>query len=451
VRSEYKSTFSNKKFVVLMVALIVTILIDTSVVKVNDLIDKNFIPLQSKLILFSINSLLCLLLQFVIIRYIQTSLSPLKVQSTFKARILPFLSLISLGILGALIGYLIFQQFYNEYYDTSISISIVVVSYGTSATFMIWLSLLFISWYRSSRSLIVLLYFMAMSVIAFNLVMTAAFASAKIGDRPDRVGEYVGSSGDISGGSHAVLNTIYRISSFVAFFGIRITTVILMKSYREKLISPILFWIILIIPLVYFLITYSYQVLLGQLLISYVQIDPITVSIIMSAFLSLSKPIGGLLFGISFWNISKVVSYERNIKTYMIISGWGMLLIFTANQAAIQIVSPYPPFGLATITVLNIAGYLMLLGIYNSASLVSMNDNLRKSIRKHALRSNLLGLIGHAEMEKEIQRTVTDLVESQDIEALHTQGEVELDEKELRRYIDIVIKEVKKGEQSPDV
>ena len=174
-------------------------------------------------------------------------------QSTFKARILPFFSLISLGILGALIGYLIFQQFYNEYYNTSISISIVVVSYGTSATFMIWLSSLFISWYRSSRSLIVLLYFVAMSVIAFNLVMTAAFTSAKIGDRPDRVGEYVGSSGDISGSSHAVLNTIYRISSFVAFFGIWITTVILMKSYREKLISPILFWIILIItPCLFF-------------------------------------------------------------------------------------------------------------------------------------------------------------------------------------------------------
>ena len=60
----------------------------------------------------------------------------------------------------------------------------------------------------------------------------------------------------------------------------------------------------------------------------------------------------------------------------MIISGWGIFLIFAANQAAIQIVSPYPPFGLATITVLNIAGYLMLLGIYNSASLVSTNNRL---------------------------------------------------------------------------
>ena len=431
-----------------MLALIVTILIDTSVVKVNDLIDKNFIPLQSKLILFSINSALCLLFQFFIIRYIQASLSPLKVQRTFKAKVLPLISLISLCILGILIGFLIYEQFYNEYYDTSISISIVMISYGTSATFITWLSLLFFSWYKSSRNLIVFLFFVAMAVIAFNLIMTAAFASTKIGDRPDRAGEYVGSSGDISGGSHALLDTIYRVSSFVSFFGIWITTVIIMKSYREKQVNPILFWIILSIPLVYFLITYSYQVLLGQLLTSYVQIDPITVSIIMSAFLSLSKPIGGLLFGIAFWNISKVVSYERNIKTYMIISGWGIFLIFAANQAAIQVVSPYPPFGLATITVLNIAGYLMLLGIYNSASLVSMNNDLRKSIRKHTIKSNLLDLIGHAEMEKEIQKTVTNIIDSQELIGIDKEINFDLDEKEMRRYIEVVLKEVKRDDKS---
>jgi hypothetical protein len=170
----------------------------------------------------------------------------------------------------------------------------------------------------------------------------------------------------------------------------------------------------------------------------------------LSAFLSLSKPIGGLLFGIAFWNISRMVGYERNIKTYMIISGWGMFLIFAANQAAVQIVSPYPPFGIATITVLNIAGYLILLGIYNTASLVSTNNELRKTIRKHTLQSNLLDLIGHAEMEKEIQKTVTEIVESRDILDITKEREIELDEKEMRRYIDIVIKEVKKGKRSPD-
>ena len=114
----------------------------------------------------------------------------------------------------------------------------------------------------------------------------------------------------------------------------------------------------------------------------------------------------------------------------MIISGWGIFLIFATNQAVTQIVSPFPPFGLAIYNCFELrAGYLMLLGIYNSASLVSTNNSLRKYIRRHALlKSNLLDLIGHAEMEKEIQQTVTDIIENQDIPEVNK--EVELDEDE---------------------
>lgn len=71
----------------------------------------------------------------------------------------------------------------------------------------------------------------------------------------------------------------------------------------------------------------------------------------------------------------------------MIISSWGILLIFASNQADTQIVGPYPPFGVSTITALNTGAFLMLLGNYNSAALVSVSTNLRKSIRKHALES----------------------------------------------------------------
>jgi hypothetical protein len=236
--------------------------------------------------------------------------------------------------------------------------------------------------------------------------MTAAFASAKVSDRPHLAGEYVGSSGDISGGKHLLVDYTYRISTFMSFFSIWITTAILMNYYREKLINIVVYWIVLSIPLIYFIISYFYQAILGSILISFVRIDPITVSIVLGAFLSISKPIGGLLFGVVFWNISRIIGYERNIKTYMIISGWGVLLIFSSNQAATQIVNPYPPFGLATITILTTAAYLMFLRIYNSATLVSANNELRRSIHKHALESKLLSLIGHAEMEKEIQKTV---------------------------------------------
>ena len=293
--------------------------------------------------------------------------------------------------------------------------------------------------------MIVLLYFISMSVIAFNLIMTGAFITVKVNNRPQLAGEFVGSSGDLTGGRHQLLDNIYRISSFMSFFSIWITTAILMNYYREKLINALVYWVILFIPLIYFIITYFYQFILGGILDSFLEIDPVSVSIIIGAFLAFSKPIGGLLFGVVFWNISRIIGYEKNIKTYMIISGWGILLIFSSNQAATQIVSPYPPFGLVTITILVTASYLMLLGIYNSATLVSANNELRRSIHKHALESKLLGAIGHAEMEKEIQNTVKQVNRDKYELEKELEEPVELDEMELEKYIEFVVREVRKG------
>jgi hypothetical protein len=438
-------SLTQKEFLPFMIALIVILLIDISFVRIYDLIQKNFIPMQNELILFSINSSLCLLLQLYLIRYIRKSLKLDRIDKTLRVKSIYIISLVSLCVLGSLIGFLIFQQYYNNYYDSTLSIAIIAISYGTAAALIIWLSLLFFSWYRSTHNLIVLLYFLSMVVIAFNLIMTASFAGVKVSERPYHIGAYSGGGGDISGGRHLLLDNIFKISSFMSFFSIWLTTAILMNYYREKLVNAVVYWLILALPLVYFLITYFYQFFLAKILISYLVIDPITVSIILSAFLSLSKPIGGLIFGVAFWNISKIISYERNIRTYMIISGWGIFLIFAANQAPAQMLVPYPPFGLATITVLTTASYLMLLGIYNSATLVSANNELRRSIHKHALESKLLGAIGHAEMEKEIQNTVKQVNRDKYELEKELEEPVELDEMELEKYIEFVVREVRKG------
>lgn len=133
----------------------------------------------------------------------------------------------------------------------------------------------------------------------------------------------------------------------------------------------------------------------------------------------------------------------------MLISGWGIFLIFAANQGVTQQTTPFPPFGIPTITVLNVAAYLMLLGIYNSAILVSANTNLRRFIYKRALESRLLSLIEHAEFEKEIQKTVNKISRDKSILEMNTKIEYELDEDELKKYLDVVIREVKRGERVP--
>ena len=58
-----------------------------------------------------------------------------------------------------------------------------------------------------------------------------------------------------------------------------------------------------------------------------------------------------------------------------------------------------------------------------------------------------MDLIGQAEMEKEIQNTVTETVESQDILSMNNEREIELGEKEMKRY-SIVLREVKKDSTS---
>jgi HAMP domain-containing protein len=109
--------------------------------------------------------------------------------------------------------------------------------------------------------------------------------------------------------------------------------------------------------------------------------------------------------------------------------------------------TPYPPFGLATLTVLVSASYLMLLGIYHSATLVSTNNELRRSILKHALESKLLSAIGHAEMEKEIQNTVAQVNRDKYELEKELEEPVELDDTELEKYIEFVVREVRKGSQ----
>jgi hypothetical protein len=430
-----------------MLSLIVTVVIDISIVKVYDLVDKSFISDETKFLLFSINTSVCIALEFFIIKYLYTSFKGYRWKKSLKINLLYKISFISLLMIGTLMAVLIFQQLYYNYYKIVIPILIVIISYIIASTFIIILSILFLSWYKSQRNKIIFLYFISMLLIAFNLVMTATITVIKLSDRPNEIRNFIGGTVDLSVGKYEFLNNIYKASSILSFISIWITTALLMNYYREKIINVIAYWILLSIPLVYFLINYIYQIIFTNILISYLTIDPITVSIILTTFLSLSKPIGGLTFAAVFWNISKTVGYEKNIKSSMVISGWGILLIFGANQGLVQALAPYPPFGLVTNTVLIIGGFLMLLGIYNSAILVSVNDNLRKSIYKHFAEPRLLGLIGQAEMKKEIEGIVKEITQRKGSLERETNIPIEFDEKALKKYINYVIKETKKEEK----
>ena len=441
-------SFNNKWLLVFILCLSITLLIDTSLIRVYDLINKNFIQIQNKTILFALNISLCFLFQFIIIRYLQNIIRHDRRSNQINSKLYKIYTASAL-LLGSLVGYAIFQEFYNNYYDKYILIFIIIISYATASLFLIRLSILFISWYKSKRNMIILLYSISISLIAFNLIVTGIITNVSINDRPSQIREYVGGSVNIFFNEYKILSNLQKISAIISFISIWITTAVLLNTYKSNLIRKVVYWSILSVPLIYFSINYFSQVIFHNILISYLALDPVTASLILTIFLSLSKPIGGLTFGIVFWRISKTVSYEKNIKSYMIISGLGILLIFATNQAILLTIGPpYPPFGVATITILIVASYLMLVGIYNSAALSSTNINIRKSVQKVALDSKLLNVIGRAEMDKEIQNVVSKAINKIEKSDDNTQPKLDLDEKELKKYVEEMIKLKKESAKS---
>jgi hypothetical protein len=175
-----------------MASLIAILVIDISIVKVYDLVDKFFIPMQDKVILFSINSSICIFLEFIIIKYIKDSLKANQSNKTSNVNLLYRISFTTVCIVGVLLGVLIFQQIFDNHYDILFSVLIISVSYTIATGFIGKLSTLFFSWYKSNHNLVTFLYFISLSLIAFNLFITAIIADIKINDRPHEVKEYNG-------------------------------------------------------------------------------------------------------------------------------------------------------------------------------------------------------------------------------------------------------------------
>ena len=272
--------FKHLQLVGLLIPIIVVVIIDTTFIKTYDSVDKFFLPIQEKIVLFSLLSSFILILQYFIFRYLNKILN-IKVTNQINSNLYYKISIFSITILGILFGLLIYQQLFFNYYNKSIIVIIIILIYGVASFFILKLSLLFFSWDKL-HNLINFFYFISMSLIVFNLIMTTTITTIKVNERPMEIREFVGGSIDISVGRYTTLDTIYKISSIMSFVSLWITTVILLNRYKNNLLHTLVYIIIISVPLIYFLISYSYEFIFGKLLISSLMIDPITISIILT-------------------------------------------------------------------------------------------------------------------------------------------------------------------------
>jgi len=289
-----------------------------------------------------------------------------------------------------------------------------------------------------------LMYFFSLSLILFTLILTNTIVNIHLNARPEKIREFLGGTMDVTGGRYSYFNLLYKISSILSFLSIWLTTSILMYSAGHRFIRQVRYWVMPIALLTYFLTIYLFQEIYKPILFPLFKFDPILLSLALIMIFTLAKPIGGIMFGVAFWNISRKVSFEKALRGYMIISGYGFLLLFSTNQASSLVLTPYPPFGVATVTILIVSSYLIMVGIYTSATLVSINSKVRNSVHQIARESKLLDFIGKAEMEKEITKIVGKVYKQTEIEEGIAKTSFNLDEQDLKNYIIEVAEELMK-------
>jgi hypothetical protein len=244
----------------------------------------------------------------------------------------------------------------------------------------------------------------------------------------------------------SLYNIMYNVTSILSFVLTWVATVIQLGHY-SKAMGKTKYWLTVTIPLEYFLA--SFQPLILDLFLPARLADPILFGVAYTLFFSAAQPIGAVLFGIAFWTLARNIQ-NKMVRQYMLIWSYGMIILFTANHPLGLLLKPFPPFGLATLSFMPLASYLILIGIYSVAISVSQDSSLRQSIRKAATKqSDLIGKIGFAESDQQIEeKAITTTKKVKDSLEVESGVATSLDMEEIKSYVDQVLEELKGRKES---
>jgi hypothetical protein len=427
-----------------MSILIVFLIVDTSIIKIY-YFSFNQSPVSWRVILFVVISSVYFASLYLMAQFVKQRSEHIRNRKMLHINILHKIVVVSQYLLTAAIGFVIFQIVVTSGYNTVLLTIATWISYTVAIVMIGVLAKKFFSWFKSDRNSTVLLYGLSSAILAINAAFIAIFVTFMLRNVPDYIRPHVGVGSPFFslGPATDILNYGHVVSSIISFMLWWIATVSVLLRYSQK--SKKRYWFVLSIPLLYFLI--QFQPLFLGLFSSSLASQPILFSIIYQLVFTVSKPVGGILFGIAFWFITRKISENNIARNYMVLSAYGLVLVFVSNQAVVLVSAPYPPFGLATSSFMGLSSYLLLIGIYSSAISVAEDSKLRQTIRKTAVKeAKFLHSIGMAQMEDELQRRVIKIVKEQhDVLTYQTGVEPSLNEDELKQYLYETIQEIKRS------
>lgn len=339
---------------------------------------------------------------------------------------------------------IILQILFLERYNSTILIIVVAISNGLGIFTMAVLAQRLLSYYKWQKDLIVLTYGVSAIIVAITALVTIMFMGGALLNKPVIV--YPASETTFpafeASSMMGLLNYLYYILAIISFISIWFGTLLLMNQYSRLMGNRRRIFSVMALILGFYL---------SQVLIIYLgpyfifnRDDLSSFVLYYRVIFTISSTIGGILFCIPFLQIARKFKRATSVGKYAIISASGLILFFVAGSATVY-QTPYPPFGLATVSLIGLSSYLVLLGIYSLAISVSEDDRIRRFTVKTAREFMFLHSMGIAEQGQEIEKRITrfkdNIVEDTGIEP-------SFNEDDMKQYLHQAIEEVQKKKKT---
>ena len=406
LENKFFPPISDKQVKVVILITIPFLLVDSLINTVSDFLVHQTTSIWG-ISFFVVVSIVYAVSQQLLLRFVWNKTKDIRSKSLAIRRLLKTITVAQYSLLGILI-IILYQILFMSHYNTSLLIWSTVISLLMSILVLGFLARQLFLWYKSNKgnSFIILTYALAFAI------MTVTFSAGLILDLYNYSGkpEIVTANSEVNFASYDDVNWlvhlvyyIYNYSDLVSFILIWGATALLLLNYRRRL-GVVKFWIIIILPLIYYLSTF-----VDVLGIYEPQTD--SEKFYYYSYYSLNTTVGGILFGLAFIVIAKRID-NQSIKSFMTLTAYGFVLLYISNVINLGARS-YPPFGIATLSISGLSSFLLLAGFYSTAVILSKHAELRKSIRNsiEGQQSKLLDHIGMSEVQRDIDRKVTPLIE----------------------------------------
>ena len=420
--------------------ILATLVIENVDYIVADFIVK-FNASSAGIILFVFISVGYILGQTILMKFMNSSSSAIKSRSILIATLHRAVSIVQY-VLAANVILIIIQIFLFSKYSIINLLSVTFISNFFTASLLVIFALSFLSWYKNKKQSIgILLYALAFLILAVSEVVSGS-GSAYLLSQKD---QWITPTSEVKfsdfpdGTFFDIFFSFYRYIDYSSFLLVLIASAILLYHYSKKTSNP---KIVLIIALP--ILGYTSSILDALHILSADTNPNLFYYYIYIALVSASV---GILFGFSFWVVSKKLP-DSPVKTFLKITACGFVLLYFSNNISVTIAA-YPPFGVNSLSLLSLSSYFVLFGLYSSALSLSQDLTLRQHLRSLAKNdNNLLSSIGTAQMESEVKRAVgelKDVADEHEKELAEKTGiETPVPESEIEDYLKQVIEEVAK-------